>query len=126
LDILLYLSFRKRGIQLRQSRSRSVRNQDNNKGEGSQSHVRQEIFGNLAPASNLTIGTTSEGKPLEEIPYARLPRIERLKVSGEADTTEDKSEDEREVDGKKEYWIEQAVVTIWAKLEKQRRRDGKR
>ena len=49
-------------------------------------------------------------KPLEEIPYARLPRIERFKVSGEANTTEEKSEDEREVDGKKEYWIERAVV----------------
>ena len=61
-----------------------------------------EMVGNLAPPSKLTTGTTSEGKPLDAIPYARLPRMERLKVSGKADTTEDISEDEREVDGKKE------------------------
>ena len=61
-----------------------------------------EMVGNLAPPSKLTTGTTSEGKPLDAIPFSRLPRMERLKVSGKADTTEDISEDEREVDGKKE------------------------
>jgi len=62
-----------------------------------------EMVGNLAPPSKLTTGTTSEGKPVAEIPYARLSRMERLKVSGKADTTEDNSGDEREVDGKKEF-----------------------
>jgi len=61
-----------------------------------------EMVGNLAPPSKLTTGTTSEGKSVPEIPYARLPRMERLKISGKADTTEDNSGDEREVDGKKE------------------------
>ena len=62
------------------------------------------MFGNLAPPSNLTTGTTSEGKQaVAEIPYARLSRMERLKVSGKADTTQDNSGDEREVDGKKEF-----------------------
>ena len=61
-----------------------------------------EMIGNLAPPSKLTTGTTNEGKPVSEIPYARLPRLERLKVSGKADTTEENSGDENEVDGKKE------------------------
>ena len=61
-----------------------------------------EMVGNLAPPSKLTTGTTSEGKPVAAIPYARLQRVERLKVSGKADTTEDNSGGEREVDGKKE------------------------
>jgi U3 small nucleolar RNA-associated protein 7 len=64
-----------------------------------------EMVGNLAPPSKLTTtGTTSEGKSVAAaaIPYARLPRMERLKISGKADTTEDNSGDEREVDGKKE------------------------
>ena len=61
-----------------------------------------EMVGNLAPPSKLTTGTTSEGKSVAAIPYARLPRMERLKISGKADITEDNSDDEREVDGKKE------------------------
>ena len=62
-----------------------------------------EMVGNLAPPSKLTTGSTSEGKKsVAAIPYARLPRMERLKISGKADTTEDNSGDEREVDGKKE------------------------
>ena len=61
-----------------------------------------EMVGNLAPPSKLTTGTTSEGKSVAAIPYARLPRMERLKISGKADTTEDNSGDELEVDGKKE------------------------
>ena len=60
-----------------------------------------EMVGNLAPPSKLTTGT-SDGKSAAAIPYARLPRIERLKISGKADTTEDNSGDEREVDGEKE------------------------
>ena len=61
-----------------------------------------EMVGNLAPPSKLTTGTTNDGKPLSTIPYARLPRLERLKVSGKVDATEDHSGDEREVDRKKE------------------------
>ena len=61
-----------------------------------------EMVGNLAPPSKLTTGTTSDGKSAGAIPYARLSRMERLKISGKADVTEDNSGDEREVDGKKE------------------------
>jgi len=60
------------------------------------------MVGNLAPPSKLTTGTTSEGKSVAAIPYARLPRMERLKVSGKADTTEDNSGEEHEIDGKKQ------------------------
>ena len=57
------------------------------------------MVGNLAPPSKLTTVTTFDGKPPVEIPYARLPRIERLKVSGKVDDTEDHSgEDEVGVD----------------------------
>jgi U3 small nucleolar RNA-associated protein 7 len=47
-----------------------------------------EFVGSLAPPSKLTTETTFDGKPTVEIPYARLPRLERLKVSGKADETE--------------------------------------
>jgi hypothetical protein len=43
-----------------------------------------EFVGTLAPPTKLT--TTLDGKV--ETPYARLPRIERLRVSGKADETE--------------------------------------
>ena len=63
-----------------------------------------EMIGNLVPPFKLTTGTTSGGKPVAAIPYARLPCVEQLKISGKADTTEDNSGDEREVevDEKKE------------------------
>ena len=63
-----------------------------------------EMYGNLVPPSKLTTGTTSRGKSVATIPYARLPHMEQLKISGKADTTEDNSSDEHEVevDGKKE------------------------
>ena len=53
-----------------------------------------EFVGSLAPPSKLTTETTFDGKPTVEIPYARLPRLERLKVSGKADETEVDNEDE--------------------------------
>jgi len=56
------------------------------------------MVGNLAPPSKLTV-TTFDGKPAVEVPYARLPRIERLRVSGKIDETEDNSEDEEGVNG---------------------------
>ena len=52
-----------------------------------------EFVGSLAPPSKLTTETTFDGKPTVEIPYARLPRLERLKVSGKADETEMDNED---------------------------------
>jgi U3 small nucleolar RNA-associated protein 7 len=58
------------------------------------------MVGNLAPPSKLTV-TTFDGKPPVEVPYARLPRIERLRVSGKIDETEDNSEDEGGEEGKK-------------------------
>ena len=64
-----------------------------------------EFVGSLAPPSKLTTETTFDGKPAVEIPYARLPRLERLEVSGKADETEaDGSEDgvDGDSNGKKE------------------------
>ncbi|KAF8965484.1 WD40-repeat-containing domain protein [Flammula alnicola] len=52
-----------------------------------------EMVGNLAPPSKLTT-TTFDGKPAVEVPYARLPRIERLRVSGKIDETEENSGEE--------------------------------
>jgi len=57
------------------------------------------MIGNLAPPSKLTTSTTAlDGKPRSDIPYARLPRLERLRVSGKIDNTEEKSEDDEEGD----------------------------
>lgn len=56
------------------------------------------MVGNLAPPSKLTV-TTFDGKPAVEVPYARLPRIERLRASGKIDETEDNSGDEGVVNG---------------------------
>ena len=49
-----------------------------------------EFVGTLAPPSKLTKGV--DGKT--EIPFARLPRQERLKVQGRADETEELSQEE--------------------------------
>lgn len=46
-----------------------------------------EFVGSLAPPSKLTTGDT-------DIPFARLPRLDRLKVSGKADETEELSDGE--------------------------------
>jgi len=57
------------------------------------------LIGNLASPSKLTTETTFDGKPSVDIPYARLPRIERLKVSGKIDVTEEHNfEGEGELD----------------------------
>lgn len=53
-----------------------------------------EFVGSLAPPSKLTTTATMDGKPVVEIPFARLPRLERLKVSGKADETEEYSDEE--------------------------------
>ncbi|KAG7440555.1 BING4CT-domain-containing protein [Guyanagaster necrorhizus] len=53
-----------------------------------------EFVGTLAPPSKLTTETMFDGKPSVEIPFARLPRLERLRVQGKADETEVLSEDE--------------------------------
>ncbi|KAF9055197.1 BING4CT-domain-containing protein [Hymenopellis radicata] len=55
-----------------------------------------ELVGSLAPPQNLTTETTFDGKPSVETPFARLPRMERLKVQGKADDTEVVSEGEDE------------------------------
>lgn len=52
------------------------------------------MIGNLAPPLRLTTETTFDGKPSVDIPYARLPRIDRLKVSGKIDATEQHSYEE--------------------------------
>ncbi|KIK64005.1 hypothetical protein GYMLUDRAFT_40224 [Collybiopsis luxurians FD-317 M1] len=52
-----------------------------------------EIVGSLAVPSKLTTSSTTNGGPgssrASETPYARLPRAERLRVSGKADLTEE-------------------------------------
>jgi len=58
-----------------------------------------EFVGSLAPPSKLTTETTFDGKPIKEIPFARLPRMDRLEVSGKADETEVANEGEDAVDG---------------------------
>lgn len=56
-----------------------------------------EFIGSLAPESNLTTAVDDKS----EVPYARLPRLSRLRVSGNADETEEGNEapDEGEDDG---------------------------
>ncbi|KAH0579216.1 putative U3 small nucleolar RNA-associated protein 7 [Termitomyces sp. J132] len=99
-----------------------------------------EFVGSLAPPSKLT--TTADAK-LADTPFARLSRLERLKVSGKADETEENSEDDngkkisreererRRQRGKgkslKRYLrkqrknvVDPAAVAIRKKLEKQR------
>lgn len=59
-----------------------------------------EFIGSMAPPSKLT------GGDVTNIPFARLPRLERLKLGGKADETEDveiaqyEEEDEEVADGK--------------------------
>ncbi|KAJ3826205.1 BING4CT-domain-containing protein [Lentinula raphanica] len=54
-----------------------------------------ELIGGLAPPSKLVIGTSggSGSSRATEIPFARLPRAERLRVSGKADLTEEPTSD---------------------------------
>jgi hypothetical protein len=63
-----------------------------------------EFVGSLAPPSKLTTVTTIDGKPPVAIPFARLPRLERLRASGKADETEVDNEgdgDDDDPNGKK-------------------------
>jgi U3 small nucleolar RNA-associated protein 7 len=59
-----------------------------------------EFVGSLAPPSKLTTGANSTN----DIPFARLPRLERLRVQGKADETEiaNHSDDDTNPNGKKE------------------------
>ncbi|KAJ7206454.1 BING4CT-domain-containing protein [Mycena rebaudengoi] len=105
-----------------------------------------ELIGSLAPPSKLSTTTTFDGKPPVEIPFARLPRLERLRVQGKADETEVVDPDDTDKDGRplnkeekekkkmrgkgkslKRYLrkqrknvIDPTAVAIRAKLEKQR------
>lgn len=56
-----------------------------------------EFVGGLAPTSKLTTVAAMTGAP--EVPFARLPRIERLRVSGKADETEVNDEEDGEEAG---------------------------
>src|SRR5688572_10136354 len=58
-----------------------------------------EFIGSLLPPTNLSEVNTINGKAVPEVPYARLPRMERLRVSGKIDTTEDASEGEADDTG---------------------------
>jgi U3 small nucleolar RNA-associated protein 7 len=49
-----------------------------------------EFVGSLAPPSKLS--TNMEGKP--DIPFARLPRLERLRIQGKDDEMEEEDGDE--------------------------------
>jgi U3 small nucleolar RNA-associated protein 7 len=57
-----------------------------------------EFVGSLAPPSKLTT-TSLDGKPAIEVPFARLPRLQRLRVQGKADETEAADDVEENVDG---------------------------
>jgi U3 small nucleolar RNA-associated protein 7 len=58
------------------------------------------MIGNLAPPSKLTRTTAVDGKPTTDIPYGRLPRLERLRVSGKLDDEEENSGAEGDVETK--------------------------
>ncbi|KAF9261121.1 BING4CT-domain-containing protein [Marasmius fiardii PR-910] len=109
-----------------------------------------DFIGGLAPVSKLTTNQTHQGKSAQpvEVPFARLSRIERLKIQGKADETEvvESDDDAAEGDGKKrdreerekrkmrgkgkslkrylrkqrKNVIDPAAVAIRAKLEKQK------
>lgn len=53
-----------------------------------------EFLGRVTPQSKLT-----EGIDPEAVPFARQPRLNRLRIQGKADETEDVSEDESVVEG---------------------------
>ncbi|KAE9387694.1 hypothetical protein BT96DRAFT_968198 [Gymnopus androsaceus JB14] len=60
-----------------------------------------EFVGSLAPPSKLTTDTTggSGSSRAMEIPFSRLPRVERLRVSGKADLTEEVYLDAESLEG---------------------------
>ncbi|KAJ7148624.1 BING4CT-domain-containing protein [Mycena crocata] len=60
-----------------------------------------ELIGSLAPPSKLSTTTTFDGKPAVETPFARLPRLDRLRVQGKADETEVVDADDTAPDGRK-------------------------
>ncbi|KAF5391217.1 hypothetical protein D9757_003070 [Collybiopsis confluens] len=64
--------------------------------------LESDIVGNLAPPSKLSFTPTTTGgsgsSRAAEIPYARLSRAERLRVSGKADITEEIPSDGESVD----------------------------
>ncbi|KAJ7363775.1 BING4CT-domain-containing protein [Mycena albidolilacea] len=62
-----------------------------------------ELIGAMAPESKLSTTTTFDGKPAKgsETPFARLPRIERLRVQGKADESEVVDPDDTAPDGRK-------------------------
>ncbi|KAJ7864963.1 BING4CT-domain-containing protein [Mycena olivaceomarginata] len=108
-----------------------------------------ELIGAMAPESKLSTTTTFDGKPAKgsETPFARLPRIERLRVQGKADESEVVDPDDTAPDGRKltteekerkkmrgkgkslkrylrkqrKNVIDPTAVAIRAKLEKQRK-----
>ncbi|KAF8647516.1 hypothetical protein AX16_006656 [Volvariella volvacea WC 439] len=62
------------------------------------------FIGSLAPPSKLSLSASIAasavpGRPAPAVPFARLSRYERLRVSGKADVTEERSDDEMAVDG---------------------------
>ena len=57
-----------------------------------------EFVGSLAPPTKLTTAVDDKN----DTPFARLPRIERLRVSGKADETEEAGEQEAGDDEKEE------------------------
>ncbi|KAK7052348.1 WD-repeats-region domain-containing protein [Favolaschia claudopus] len=107
-----------------------------------------ELIGSMASEQKLSVTTTFDGKPPRgaETPFARLPRIERLRVQGKADESEVVDPDDTAPDGRKltkdekekkkmrgknkslkrylrkhrKNVIDPATVAIRAKLEKQR------
>ncbi|KAF7297852.1 WD-REPEATS-REGION domain-containing protein [Mycena chlorophos] len=109
-----------------------------------------EFIGSLALKQSTA--TTLDGKPAQEVPFARLPRLERLRIQGKADETEVIDPDDYAADGTKrtpeekerkkmrgkgkslkrylrkqrKNVIDPTAVAIRAKLEKQREERKKR
>jgi U3 small nucleolar RNA-associated protein 7 len=62
-----------------------------------------ELIGSLAPEPKLSTTTTFDRKPAPgtETPFARLPRLARLRVQGKADESEVVDPDDTAPDGRK-------------------------
>ena len=77
-----------------------------------------EFVGSLAPEPKLTTAVDDKS----EMPYARLPRLERLRVSGKADETEEGDEQEAASDAESGRDGDKPAKTSKAEKEKKKMR----
>lgn len=77
-----------------------------------------EFIGSLAPEPKLTTAVNGA----HDIPFARLPRLERLRVQGKADETEDTDADAPGADGEDDEDEEQKKKSTKEEKEKKKMR----